>query len=104
MSMTSNFRRMSSRSTNTSGTGTTDSSQRYNSETTDPEMQSRGFADLTNIRIPIVGYEVMDARARFTVSLFFFFLISIITIMKYFFYLIRCLNFASRILSPMIVG
>lgn len=68
MSMTNHLRRMSSRSTHT--TETTDSSQLSTSETTNvsPEMQSRGFADLSNIRIPIVGYEVMDARARFTVS------------------------------------
>lgn len=30
-------------------------------------LQSRGFADTANIRIPIVGYEVMEERARFTV-------------------------------------
>ncbi len=32
------------------------------------ESQNRGFADPNNIRIPIIGYEVMEERARFTVS------------------------------------
>lgn len=32
------------------------------------ELQNRGFADPNNIRIPIIGYEVMEERARFTVS------------------------------------
>ncbi|KAG4067532.1 hypothetical protein HA402_005304 [Bradysia odoriphaga] len=31
------------------------------------ESQNRGFADPNNIRIPIIGYEVMEERARFTV-------------------------------------
>ncbi|XP_055688077.1 sorting nexin-16 [Lutzomyia longipalpis] len=30
-------------------------------------MQCRGFADTAAIRIPIIGYEVMEERARFTV-------------------------------------
>lgn len=34
---------------------------------TPPEMQCRGFADTASIRIPIIGYEVMEERARFTV-------------------------------------
>lgn len=32
------------------------------------ELQNRGFADPNNIRIPIIGYEVMEERARFTVG------------------------------------
>uniref|UniRef100_A0A6B2EG73 Putative sorting nexin 16 n=1 Tax=Phlebotomus kandelakii TaxID=1109342 RepID=A0A6B2EG73_9DIPT len=32
-----------------------------------PGMQCRGFADTASIRIPIIGYEVMEERARFTV-------------------------------------
>lgn len=31
------------------------------------ELQQRGFADMSNIRVPIIGYEVMEERARFTV-------------------------------------
>ena len=37
------------------------------SVTTVSALQRRGFADVSNIRIPIIGYEVMEERARFTV-------------------------------------
>lgn len=50
------FRRMSARSNASS------------SHSPASELQSRGFADPNNIRIPIIGYEVMEERARFTVS------------------------------------
>lgn len=45
-------------------------SQRSNasSNASPSESQNRGFADPHNIRIPIIGYEVMEERARFTVS------------------------------------
>lgn len=36
------------------------------SDSTQPP--TTGFADVENIRIPIIGYEVMEERARFTVS------------------------------------
>lgn len=32
-----------------------------------PRSPSIGFADTSNIRVPIIGYEVMEERARFTV-------------------------------------
>lgn len=54
------FRRMSDRS-NVSTSLYTSTSQ----------LQNRGFADTSNIRIPIIGYEVMEERARFTVSWYF---------------------------------
>lgn len=50
------FRRMSERSNVSS------------SQSPTSELQNRGFADPNNIRIPIIGYEVMEERARFTVS------------------------------------
>lgn len=50
------FRRMSERSNVSSSHSPTS------------ESQNRGFADPNNIRIPIIGYEVMEERARFTVS------------------------------------
>lgn len=37
------------------------------SDTMQPRSPSAGFADTDNIRIPIIGYEVMEERARFTV-------------------------------------
>lgn len=43
-------------------------SERSNASNSNSELQNRGFADPNNIRIPIIGYEVMEERARFTVS------------------------------------
>lgn len=44
------------------------STSKMSSVTNVSGLQRRGFADVSNIRIPIVGYEVMEERARFTVS------------------------------------
>lgn len=64
--------RMSNRNSgNQSGTANTSmsSASRNSSQATTPTgtLNSRGFADLSSIRIPIVGFEVMEERARFTV-------------------------------------
>lgn len=50
-------------SSNTTGCSITSSA----SDSTHPPTS--GFTDMENIRIPIIGYEVMEERARFTVSL-----------------------------------
>lgn len=50
-------------SSNTTGCSITSSA----SDSTHPPTS--GFTDVENIRIPIIGYEVMEERARFTVSL-----------------------------------
>lgn len=70
-----NVRRMSNRSNQTAVTVSTSTSTHTRSgsgstatSTPPAALQSRGFADMSSIRIPIVGYEVMEERARFTVS------------------------------------
>lgn len=47
-------------------------SERSNVSSSQSPTTIRGFADPNNIRIPIIGYEVMEERARFTVIFFFF--------------------------------
>lgn len=37
------------------------------SDSTQTQSPTAGFADIENIRVPIIGYEVMEERARFTV-------------------------------------
>lgn len=46
------------------------SSQTASSMTSSTSEPTGGFVDLENIRVPIVGYEVMEERARFTVCKF----------------------------------
>lgn len=39
------------------------------SDSTQTQSPTTGFADVDNIRVPIIGYEVMEERARFTVNI-----------------------------------
>lgn len=69
----------------------------------DGQMQGSqcGFADTEHIRVPIIGYEVMEERARFTVSLRKWIYLATFSFSSIF---RRFSNYASRTHSPTIAG
>lgn len=62
-----------------------------------------GEINLANIQIPIVGYEIMEERARFTVLLYTFFC-CLFLIMFFVFEIFRFTNLELKIKKQEIVG
>lgn len=54
-----------------SGLSTTTACSMTSSASDSTQPPTSGFADAENIRIPIIGYEVMEERARFTVNIYY---------------------------------
>lgn len=86
------------------------SSQTAGSMTSSTSTQSGnvGFCDSANIRIPIIGYEVMEERARFTVKIdslsFHHNLVRNNNFHSFFFIVYRSISYESRTHLQMIVG